>query len=305
MRYIGLRSPGFSWIRLAPYYIQRAITFPALRTAVVTLLQLFVQLRTFRGKQYCRMPHSVDILGELRKNGIASLGEIFSEGQCRDIRQYLWSKELTNKNFPGLRFTLDQRPAGARLGDYSLRDLINCPHILSTANHPRLLALARAYLGCTPTISGLSARWSFPHDTNSEVVQRFHRDYEDWKSFRVMVYLSDVEVDSGPHVYIVGTHVDKRTARLNIYSDAQVLTKFNRERILRMTGRRGFSFVVDTAGLHRGEVPKAGPRLLLSFQYSILPCYLYEYEAADHDISSGLDPYINRLVARFQGVVSR
>jgi hypothetical protein len=145
-------------------------------------------------------------------------------------------------------------------------------------------------------LSGLSARWSFPAESTNEVVQKFHRDSEDWLAFRIMVYLTPVDEASGPHVYVKGTHLDRRTVRLPALVDAQVRDRFGPE-IVRQTGMQGFGFAVDTAGLHKGEVPQRAARLLLSFQYSILPCFLYEYEpvgvaALRHD------PYINRLIVR-------
>jgi hypothetical protein len=233
----------------------------------------------------------------LRTDGIAPLGEIVTEEQCADILRYLKDKTISHKSYPNEVFSAEARPEHVRLGDYSLGDLVHCPHILALANGDEMIELARSYLGCAPTISGLSARWSFPTESSNEVVQQFHRDSEDWKAFRIMVYLTDVDDGSGPHVYVKGTHLDRKGMRLRVRSTSEIDKTFSSQRIVRQTGKRGFGFAVDTAGLHKGDVPKDSPRLLLSFQYSILPCFLYEYEPVLID-EFGYDAYINRLIIK-------
>ena len=296
MKYIRVSSPFNRHApRLSLYYLQRLMTWPSLRALAIWLLQRGVALMT-------RLPgmesneHSQ--LSALRADGIAPLGQILSAQYCADILDYLAGKPLTHRDHAA--FSLAAKPDKIAFANHALADLVACPHILALANSPALLALARGYLGCTPTISGLSARWSFPSGATSEVVQQFHRDSEDWLAFRVMVYLTAVDDDAGPHVYVKETHLDRRTRRLPVLEDAQVQQRFG-ARIVRQTGAPGCGFAVDTAGLHKGEVPSGAARLLLSVQYSILPCFLYEYEPALLPESS-FDAYVNRLIVRSQPV---
>lgn len=285
-------SFGFHVGRVSLYYLQRAVTLPALRAGAIRVLQHIVggrpQLEAAAGP-------AAQALFNLRHDGIASLGRLLSEQQCEDIHVFLADKPLTHKSHPGAQFSIDARPDSFALGDHALAHLADCPHILATANHPDLLHLARQYLGCTPTLSGVSARWSFPSTESREVVQQFHRDAEDWKAFRVMIYLTDVDDSSGPHVYVKASHLHRRTRRLPVLSDAAVAAAFGARRIVRHTGPRGSTFAVDTAGLHKGQAPRARPRLMLSFQYSILPCYLYEYEPLPFR-EHPYDRYVNRLI---------
>jgi hypothetical protein len=292
VKYIQARSPFNRHApRLSLYYLQRLMTSPGLRALAIRLLQRGVALRTGRTD---RKPDEHSQLSALCAEGIAALGQLLSPQQCEDIRHYLADKPLTHRTHAA--FSLAARPADIALANHALADLVACPHILALANSPALLALATGYLGCTPTISGLSARWSFPSCAPGEVVQRFHRDSEDWLAFRVMVYLTPVDDAAGPHVYVRGTHLDRRTRRLPVLDDAQVHRRYG-DRIVRQTGAPGCGFAVDTAGLHKGEVPSGAPRLLLSVQYSILPCFLYEYEPARLPASL-FDAYVNRLIVR-------
>jgi hypothetical protein len=293
VKYIRATSPLDRRVpRLSLYYLQRVITRPALRSAVISLLRCWVSIRTGR---YRKLTADQDqVLAALRSEGIAPLGQVLSGEQCREVLHYLAEKHVSARRMG--TFTADARPADTAFANYAPADLVACPHILELANSPAILELARNYLGCTPTLSGLSARWSFPAESSSEVVQKFHRDSEDWLSFRLMVYLTHVDDASGPHVYVTGTHLDRRTARLAVIEDDLVCQQFGMN-IVRQTGAQGFGFAVDTAGLHKGEVPKEGARLLLSFQYSILPCFLYEYEP--EPVAELLhDSYINRLIVK-------
>lgn len=294
MKYIQASSPfNRHALRLSLYYLQRLMTSPGLRALVIRLLRRGVALRTGRAAM---KPGERSQLSTLCADGIAPLGQLLSTQQCQDIRHYLADKPLTHRGHAA--FSLAAKPADIAFANHALADLVACPHILGLANSPALLAMAAGYLGCTPTISGLSARWSFPSGVASEVVQQFHRDSEDWLAFRVMVYLTPVDAAAGPHVYVKGTHRDRRTRRLPVLEDAQVQQRFG-ARIVRQTGAPGCGFAVDTAGLHKGEVPSGAARLLLSVQYSILPCFLYEYEPACLP-ESPFDAYVNRLIVRSQ-----
>lgn len=292
MKYIRVSSPFSRHApRLSLYYLQRLTTSPGLRALAIRLLQRGVNLRTGlpRREMNGRGP-----LATLCADGIAPLGQVLPAEHCADILRYLGDKPLSYRDHAA--FTLAAKPDNIAFANHTLADLVDCPHILALANSPALLELARGYLGCTPTISGLSARWSFPSGAAGEVVQQFHRDSEDWLAFRVMVYLTPVDNAAGPHVYVKGTHLDRRTRRLPVLEDAQVHRRYG-DRIVRQTGAPGCGFAVDTAGLHKGEVPSGAARLLLSFQYSILPCFLYEYEPACLPASS-FDAYVNRLIVR-------
>lgn len=293
MKYIQVGSPlNRNVPRLSLYYLQRLMTKPALRVMTISLLRSWVALRTRRYLR--RQGDQGEVLATLRADGIAPLGQVLSEEQCGDILRHLSKKHLSHRE--GAGFTIDAKPRDIAFANYALADLVSCPHILALANSPVILDLARHYLGCTPTISGLSARWSFPGKASGEVVQKFHRDSEDWLAFRIMVYLTEVDEAAGPHVYVKGTHLDRRTRRLPVLEDDAVRQRFGAH-IQRQTGARGFGFAVDTAGLHKGEVPAGDARLLLSFQYSILPCFLYRY-TPEWVATLAHDPYINRLIVR-------
>jgi hypothetical protein len=236
------------------------------------------------------------LLNELQSSGLIKLGPVFSSTQLADIHQYLSGKLLKENGSGGRSFTLEELPESVRMADYGLGDILDCPHIIQLANSPALLALAAKYIGCKPTLSAIGLRWSFPAGSQGEGLQAFHRDSDDWRFLKVFVYLTDVAEDCGPHVYVKGTHRTRAPLKLRPYGDAEIEAAYGQDQCVSVTGPAGFAFAVDTYGIHKGAVPKARRRLLLQFQYSILPVYMYRYQPLGYRQARAFDPYINRLI---------
>jgi hypothetical protein len=303
MKYARLTpGAGFMPLHAVLYYGQRMVTIPALRRTVVAALAAGVRLR--RGTVACdpallaERDRRVDAL---RRDGSVSLGRLLDERQCAQIRTYLYDKPMIDRRDNVSAFTVDAVPDGISMAEYRQDDVLACPHVLTLANSPALLAFAARYIGCKPTISSLWMRWSFPRPAGSNALQGFHRDSEDWRYLKVMLYLTDVDADGGPHVYVRGTHRDRMPLRLRNYSDADIERAYG-ARVQTVTDQAGCGFAVDTAGIHKGSVPSGQARLLLQIQYSLLPSYAYRYAPLALDRAPQLDPqfdpYINRLMIR-------
>ncbi|MYM75970.1 hypothetical protein GTP56_27775 [Duganella sp. FT134W] len=300
MEYAQLK-PGrrFAPLQSLLYYSQRIVTYPTLRRLVVRALSGAVRLRQGSGKElYADTPAEDAALADLRRSGYAPLGNLLDGTQCDEIRAWLSDKLLTDRDRERPGFTLAQRVDGVRVADYQLGDVIACPHILALANSPPLLGLAARYMECKPTISALGLRWSFPVPGDDSALQAFHRDSEDWRYLKVLVYLTDVDDGAGPHVYLHGSHLTQAPMRLRFYSDSEISSAHSADMLLTATGTRGFCFAVDTAGIHKGAAPALQPRLMLQIQYSLLPSYAYRYAPERYLGPLLLDPYVNRLILR-------
>jgi hypothetical protein len=223
------------------------------------------------------------LLGQLRRDGYALLPPLLVDEQIEEM----------------LDFLADRKPVGnASLADYQLTDVVNCPQVMEMANHPRLLALAGAYLGCAPTISTIGIRWSYPSEQSANV-QSFHRDPDDWKTLKFFTYLTDVVEGTGPHVFIVGSHRETPPILSRRYSDDEVAEMYGKDSLVTVYGPRGTMFLVDTAGVHKGAVAMKGPRLMFEVGYTLLPIYALDYSpVARSPLFPDLDPYINRLIVR-------
>lgn len=184
-------------------------------------------------------------------------------------------------------------PAGTRFADYPLDSVVHCPHILALANRPDVLQLAQDYLGYTPTITQLALRWSFPGAQADADVQGFHRDSEPG-SIKLLAYLTDVDLDAGPHSYVAGTHRDRMPLRLHHYADADIARDYGAGLVV--TGPAGTAFAIDTKGIHKGTPPRRHAPLVLMVQYSLLPCLIYDYSPVAYRGGLAVDRYVNRLM---------
>ena len=281
----------YSTLRLCAYYLQRMLTNRRLRH--VGRFLLLCALRCSRAPR-ARTPPRSSVTGLLRERGYAPLGWVLTQQQCAEMHAYLAGRVLLDRRGTGQRFQLASKPAGVKLGDYELDTVVHCPHVLELANCADFLNLASDYLGFTPTITNLSLRWSFPGESAAGDVQAFHRDSEPG-SFKILVYLTDVDMQAGPHRYVPGSHQQRMPLRLRPYSDADIARDYGAG--VTVTGAAGTAFAIDTRGIHKGVPPLARPRLILCIQYSLLPCLIYEY-APVLRAGATVDPYINRLIVR-------
>jgi hypothetical protein len=281
-------SPGRDWrpLRALLYYGYRVGSASPLGRTLANCIAAAISVRHPAPAALQADP----LLEQLRRDGYAMAPSLLSDEQIKEM----------------LAFLNGRTPVGdAALANYDLSDVVSCPHVLDLANHPRLLALAAAYLGCAPTISTIGIRWSYP-SKKTATVQEFHRDPDDWKMVKFFAYLTDVAEGTGPHIFVAGSHREKAPFFAGRYSDKQVAEKYGEDALVTIQGRRGTMFLADTSGIHKGSAAVEGPRLMFEVGYTLLPCYAMEYRpaqaAARH---SAHDPYINRLIlARNRGFPS-
>jgi hypothetical protein len=294
MEVIRMRpGPGFSLRHLFLYYVNRLIPQYSLRRLIAHVVAKIV------GAHHSNAPLSDECtraVNELRARGCAALSPLFTSAQLEDILEYLRHNEVVTC---GSVTALPNDPSHkARIASYALPTVLRCPHILAAINSTAILHLGERYLGCRPTISSVRIDKSLPTlDGRPEDVQRFHRDYDDWRFFKLFVYLSDVDEHAGPHEFVTQSHVTSGRLLATPYNVDDIRRVYGPDSIQQMIGRRGTTFLVDTWGIHRGAVPRRGERLLLQVQYSLLPVYKFRYRPLT-DVQQQLDRYTNRLLIR-------
>ena len=277
-------------LRLMGYYIQRAVTSRRIRR--IAACMTVALLHRLHGRAERRAVPVPPALAALREHGFVGLGPLLTADQCAQIRAWLDPRAMIATHADGGAYRLHEMRPEMGIGDFPLDTVVHCPHILALANHPDMLRLAAGYLGYTPTITLMGLRWSFP-DTAMDSVQAFHRDSEPG-SIKMLVYLTDVDEDAGPHRYVAGTHRDRMPLRLRRYGDAEVARAHGASIVV--TGPAGTAFAIDTKGIHKGTPPGRVPRLLLVVQYSLLPCLQYEYAPVPWRGDARFDRYANRLM---------
>jgi ectoine hydroxylase-related dioxygenase (phytanoyl-CoA dioxygenase family) len=161
---------------------------------------------------------------------------------------------------------------------YSRNDLINISDIQELALSKELLLIAQNYLDSLPILDLVECWWSFPSknslNADDKAAQKWHFDMDRPKWIKIFFYLTDCQINNGPHAFIEQSHKNNGipfSIRKKGYSridDSLIAKNFLLDRIKTITGGKGSIVIEDTRGLHKGEPVIEKNRLILQFQYS-------------------------------------
>lgn len=280
--------------RLAVYDLLPLVATPAARDAVAAL---WTALRP-RSPWLNPGPEGEAWLATLRHDGYARLPPLPAE-RTAALRRYFEAQPCHDPYRPHLgTFAWDRVPsAEVNMGYYTPQQILAGPGVLEMLNDPTVLTVAEMYLGAKPLLDNIGAWWSFGDRPAAKGTQRYHRDWDTWRGFKIFFYLSDVGPQTGPHTFIRASHRDPRLTVGRGMSDAEVLATFGAAAVVPLTGPAGSRFIADTFGVHKGALPVHGNRLLLAAHYTANATpHLPRIPWLDPD--PRFDPDINRLVMR-------
>jgi hypothetical protein len=135
-----------------------------------------------------------------------------------------------------------------------------------------LLDMAEAYLGLPARYYGADLR--LERATGRTVgVRQWHRDVEDHRMFKILVWLNDVDVDGGPFEFVSRAHTDDLSRRFRYVSgfigDQDMERSVPRTEWRQATGPTWTAVVSDTRSLfHRAMPPVRTDRWSVTFSYT-------------------------------------
>ena len=242
------------------------------------------------------------LAGELEHNGYALLDGLFPKDWIVELREFFqgqlcfdpYRKELGSFIAP------KAAPAGTHVAYFDSSLVIKAPHVLAMVNHPNILHAVSKILGAKPTVGYMAAWWSLPSgDGTAQQAENFHRDVDDLRFVKFFTYLTDVDEDSGPHVYVPGSHRQNKLTKIRRYTDEEIVEAFGPGCEKRFLGPAGTSFLENTFGFHRGYPAKTRPRLALGVTYSLRQIPYGPAKPVgkigSNGIPANIDPYINRV----------
>ena len=153
-----------------------------------------------------------------------------------------------------------------------------CPAAISVRQDPLLHTIAAAYLGPRAKLAATRLWWSFPtrpreQDLHLASQDRFHFDLDDWQTLKFFFYLTPVDADAGPHVYVRGSHRQRawkhQLTLLVGQPNEEVIGTYGAQNILSVTGDAGFGFAEDPFGFHMGTAPRRTPRLMMEVAFGV------------------------------------
>ena len=139
--------------------------------------------------------------------------------------------------------------------------------------------ISNEYLGSKPILDIVTLWWnktipvSLSDDKKNLLknasAQMFHLDMDRLKFLKFFIFLTDVDEESGPHVYVKNTH---KVSPDYITSDGRFtddLIEANAgDKIVKICGGRGSIIAVDTRGLHKGMEVLKGERLIFQVEFT-------------------------------------
>ena len=163
------------------------------------------------------------------------------------------------------------------IGDYP-RVSKDCLAIRQIEKDPKLLKIATRYLNAKPVHLSTKLWWSYATETSLTNRLKFaqvffHYDLIDYRSVQFFFYLTDVELSSGPHVCVLGSHQNKKLIhQFSLFtgrSDKEIIDYYGNDNLKFICGKAGLGFVEDPYCFHKGIPPSQKNRLMLKIVFGI------------------------------------
>ena len=211
-------------------------------------------------------------LEALRRDGFYVFSKVIDPAFTSAIRSFAERVPATAR---GAGTALAPYPKSApQVGRYDIDEeaALACPEVQEYATDPAMAAITRAYLGQPVLMDEVAFWWTTTarsEDANINA-QMYHQDRDRLSFLKFFVYLTDVTPETGPHMYVRGTHRDlPRPLRGDgRKSDDAVAAAGLGYRVAELCGPAGTIMAVDTIGLHKGKTPISGDRLALENEFS-------------------------------------
>jgi hypothetical protein len=227
-------------------------------------------------------PNQVESIAEqIRRDGYFVFEGAIPAELCDEFveaSKLIEARTSRNPDEPKQRARFDPSNPIGYVYDLPEPDVWKLPSAQKFLADPIFLSVSQAYFRCAPVLKDLNVWWSAvlggKPDSNS--AQVFHFDYDAapiWLKF--FIYMTDVDAETGPHVYVRGSHRMQQPRMREILSrgyvrisDQEIAEVFGPENIKVLTGRKGTVIAVDTLGYHKGKAPQSGARLVAQLEFA-------------------------------------
>ena len=207
---------------------------------------------------------------DLLKNGYLIIDNFLSNHEIDEILNKLNKFQVfdpwdSTKGY----FDPSHPPLGTHVGYYKKSDLNTIEILDKIINDPQLNSYISKYVGRNFKCTNKASWWTFGNNENPQEAELLHRDIDNILWLKVFIYLTDVDSNCGPHVFIPSSHRKNRFLRFKRFTDTEAQREFGD--LAYFTGKKGTLIMEDTFGLHKGQHIKTNNnRLIFQLQYSIL-----------------------------------
>jgi hypothetical protein len=215
--------------------------------------------------------------------------KLLSSEQVDDILDYLKNKNgyplhiaYYDKYHP-VKNPFDYK---GKILSFSPDTIFNAPHLVELISSDKILEPVVKYFGVLPAFFDVNIVISNGSESKTKYheTQHYHRDHDDFHHVLLMVYLTDVGEEDGPHIYAKGTHkLNSKSAELKpkVLENNTVVDLLNKEERFTnqiIEGEKGSGFLTDATGLHAGSVPAKNKRRIMFWaRFGISKNYMWEH----------------------------
>lgn len=138
----------------------------------------------------------------------------------------------------------------------------------------KVMDIANSYMEMWTKLKYYDLAMTLPVPAGASAVQsqRWHRDPQEKKIFKMFIYLNDVGDDAGPFYHVLESNHDGKYGNLfpqktpeGIYITEEEINKsIPPENIKKMTGKAGTVIFCDTSGIHKGGYATKNERLMFT-----------------------------------------
>lgn len=187
--------------------------------------------------------------------------------------------------------------------EWRMGDLLRLGAVQSLLRDGTLHRLAQDYIGCRPVLTSVTL-WLDTVHKGAYDAHVYHYDNDGPAFLKFFIYISDVDVDSGAHTYIQGSHSHRKPARFRRsrrYDRDELLAHYGSGNEIVFAAPAGTILAEDTAGFHRGMDPTARPRLLMQLEYAAIDIpHIEEFELGVPKVAiAGLLPGAAHIARKF------
>ena len=223
------------------------------------------------------------IIDYLKRDGLY-IGINLPSKPIKQIYDYVNTSKCYGNREPQFSFHYKEKEIAEKkydqtfiIGDYLNVDK-DCEAVRQLQRDPKLLEIATHYLNTKPVHLSTKLWWSYA--TEATLANRlnfaqvfFHYDLIDYRSIQFFFYLTDVDLSSGPHVCVSGSHQNKKlTHQLSLFtgrSDKDIIDYYGTDNVEVICGKAGLGFVEDPYCFHKGIPPSSKNRLILKIVFGV------------------------------------
>ncbi len=221
-------------------------------------------------------------INTIKNNGYFIEENFLDERECDNILKFCTNNKLDirpseNQNWESNLRSVNFEPNNFEAVMYELpkKKVLMNKSICNIIFSEKILSICQEYFDSQPIFdhASLSISTSYSKSPDSKAAQLFHFDLDRPKWLKFLIYITDVSLDNGPHVFVEGTHKDNgiKKSLLSMgyerISD-KIIKEIYKDDVKTFNKKKGTLIIEDTRGLHKGDIVKSGFRCLLNIQFN-------------------------------------